>query len=395
MKGAIFVPLTANDTFVKWLHPPCALPSRAFDLRVFTNRRPHSDFYSSFRKYESCFGDIRISNMNLDKAADIYDKSHKRRDWANGPNTMFFNAYKILRSEGYDYMFQMELDVQPLRPDWLRTLQNVFETHTHGWIIGSSFLGDCCWDPVKGECIELHQDIRYHINGNAIYNLRNSSAMAAIIKKAQTKYGSWAYDVALYMTMMNANAVERRRIMTRYIHHPFIQNFGTYPVKTEMLDDSTWFVHSNDVMPMQPSLRVIAQKAVSLKDDRGNLIVTFGTNDRRHAIVRFLRSMSSQQIENILVIAWDYDLYAYLLHKTPVALYEPKQRLSHRRLFGDDTFFFLNALRFKIIHILLHHGIHIFSCDSDVIVGGNVWMHLPWQYDLAVQSDARDGVSLV
>ena len=70
MKGAIFVPLTANDTFVKWLHPPCALPSRAFDLRVFTNRRPHSDFYSSFRKYdpiltwETCEVTLEIMNTS-------------------------------------------------------------------------------------------------------------------------------------------------------------------------------------------------------------------------------------------------------------------------------------------------------------------------------------------
>ena len=93
-------------------------------------------------------------------------------------------------------------------------------------IVGSAFQGDCCWDPVQNECVELHEDIRYHINGNAIYNLKHKDFHDLIVS-TRKRFKAYPFDVAIYMQLKRSPR-HMRQAMNKYVYHPFITNMGTY-----------------------------------------------------------------------------------------------------------------------------------------------------------------------
>ena len=389
---AIFIPLVQQNigNLPNW-PTPCNTKSAVYsmDIRVFTNRQLNeSQIYSHFQPHMQCFSKLQINNIDIREVDDVYDKTRKSASWTTGPNTMFYTAIDILRHENaYDFVFQMENDVEPLKPNWLPMLEVIIAGNQHASIIGSSYMGDCCWDPTVGACIELSDTIRYHINGNALYNIQNNSALFKLIAQAKHKYPSWSYDVAIYMIYSSQKAKHQRRMKMAYIYHPFIQNYGEYPVP-EKLNNAIFIHHSKN----EPSMHRLLEKAVATKDGNDNLMITFATMDRLPALLRFIESLES--MGNLLVIAWDPELYKFLQGKVQVALYDVSTHLGTSRQFGDKSFFYINAIRFKIINLILKYGVHVFSCDIDVVVSANIWDHLPYEYDLVAQSDARDGIEL-
>lgn len=130
-----------------------------------------NSFESGQAAWAICFRSITAFGANLSADEDVYDIRgySARNDWANGPNMVFnfiMNSFYDGTFGTYDAMFFMELDAEPVRSNWLmQFISEAYDPFTA--IRGSRYRGDT-WDAYLSD---IPQDVLFHINGNAIYNL--------------------------------------------------------------------------------------------------------------------------------------------------------------------------------------------------------------------------------
>ncbi|CAE7351814.1 unnamed protein product, partial [Symbiodinium pilosum] len=161
-----------------------------------------------------CFSKITSMSAMLNPEQDVYDSNGytTNKHWVSGPNTvfksimdaMYMGPYKGM----YDSFFLMEMDAVPIKQYWL----DQFEMEAHEMpaqnmaVRGSQYLGDK-WDLFKHMMPDYLVE---HINGNAIYNLKNN--WTEYLYTAFTSQGTtnmmeeMAFDVAFAMITMAAQA---------------------------------------------------------------------------------------------------------------------------------------------------------------------------------------------
>jgi hypothetical protein len=116
-----------------------------------------------------CFRAISLMSASLTPEED---------DYPAGSNTMFFKSFLDPRIQrhlhGSTHLFWMEHDVTPIRPGWVDALLHE-TTKRPFWMKGSPYRGDgldaTATDP-------KHWNWVGHINGNALYNLRDPAFLA-------------------------------------------------------------------------------------------------------------------------------------------------------------------------------------------------------------------------
>jgi len=119
----------------------------------------------SLYKLEALFADIQVHNLSIADKDDIYIRDPKtykeiipRLGLKSGPNIQFFETMR--KCSGFGYTLLNEVDMLPLRSDWLKHIPKAVPASGNFFAVGSRYSGQ----------EKLGPDIARHINGNAIYN---------------------------------------------------------------------------------------------------------------------------------------------------------------------------------------------------------------------------------
>eukprot|EP00439_Symbiodinium_sp_Y106_P001738 s7500_g1.t1 len=161
-----------------------------------------------------CFSAIKSMSAMLNPEQDVYDSNGytTNKHWVSGPNHVFKKILDAMYMgeymDMYDSFFLMEMDAVPIKDNWLVQFETeAHEVHDNDQAVrGSQYLGDK-WDLFK-QMMPVY--LVEHINGNAIYNLKNS--WCKYLYQAFTMAGDasmmeeMAFDVAFAMMTMAAES---------------------------------------------------------------------------------------------------------------------------------------------------------------------------------------------
>ncbi|CAE7257297.1 unnamed protein product, partial [Symbiodinium sp. CCMP2456] len=161
-----------------------------------------------------CFSAIKSMSAMLNPEQDVYDSNGytTNKHWVSGPNHVFKKILDAMYMgeymDMYDSFFLMEMDAVPIKDNWLDQFEmEAHEVHDNDQAVrGSQYLGDK-WDLFK-QMMPVY--LVEHINGNAIYNLKNS--WTKYLYQAFTMAGDasmmeeMAFDVAFAMMTMAAES---------------------------------------------------------------------------------------------------------------------------------------------------------------------------------------------
>ncbi len=110
------------------------------------------------------FEGIEVQFCDLPPEKDVYEKRPTGQRFPYGlkagPNWLFYETIKSLRSRA-QFILLMETDCRPIRPDWLKRLEQVCWNNREAWVVGSHYRG----------ISPLAWSVARHINGNALYNV--------------------------------------------------------------------------------------------------------------------------------------------------------------------------------------------------------------------------------
>lgn len=114
----------------------------------------------------SCFNAVRVAYSKL--SSDV--------TWPTGPCKQFMRMVGTKPESfwGYRAVFQMELDVLPVRDGWLLSLIPLLARAASGqaWVIGGRYTPSCMVNKISGTTLvqEVSGSLATHINGNAVYS---------------------------------------------------------------------------------------------------------------------------------------------------------------------------------------------------------------------------------
>lgn len=186
-----------------------------------------------------------------------YLQLHPNEDnYFSGSRAMF--EYVLRNSMGVpnpQYVFQMETDVYPIRPNWLAALDAITRTPNEAfWIKGSIPRKNVSnIMPVK------HIPSRVHINGNAIYNVGDSyfvkwyfiNMSNYIQEKYRGKGSPYDQDLGDYFAD-SVNWKELKHILSLFQYTDVIQNLFHEQTKGSTIkssSDTTFLVHGSNFSP--------------------------------------------------------------------------------------------------------------------------------------------------
>lgn len=128
---------------------------------------PILEFFAGSEVLRQSFRNCEVHFIGLEGEDDLYVRDASgpvpRYGFKAGPNLLFFGALRLMRRYS-GFALLMETDCTPLRRGWLKTIDEVCRRHPKAWVIGSIYRG-------MGV---LGNDIKRHLNGNAIYSVGNT-----------------------------------------------------------------------------------------------------------------------------------------------------------------------------------------------------------------------------
>ena len=260
-KFAIARPFSATDveklaaSFDEWeIYPPCAADedenmltgaradlflvySQSIDLSPEAQEAVSAveEAFQRTNGWNGCFGQIRTLSAGIEPKYDIYDPSAQGNNtlWVNGPNRQFERTIRLIQTEKYEAVYLMEGDSVPVADAWLDSLLSDVEIHRPFDILGSIFKGDK-WDPFLGS---LDKALVQHINGNAIYNLTESSLLPTIVEELEGEAsGSIPYDLRISQLSLINNYTGIKRTET-------IANFASTNILPRHIPPNAVIVH--------------------------------------------------------------------------------------------------------------------------------------------------------
>ena len=385
-----------------------------------------------------CFGKVLVRDARLTGFSNTYDKKRKSAKWTAGPNNMFYRAVDTARSMGYTHMLQMEPDVLPLRRNWLSRAQNLAAI-SDAWLIGSALHAACTRDEQSGACVsDLPDEIAEHINGNAIYAVGDPSFYSYLQDSRRGHRGRMPFDLALHTLRSSKSQGERRQLLHRFQHSSFVINFGTslpdggarmlrsqFPNSYLMhssalgrLDDdalrsalsppsdseaSEWA--PSDGHAVHLDMTVLQQRAAVFKDGTRGVMVTFAAGRRYRALCEnHILHLRRAQVQHYALVALDAPSFSWLSaageHVVDASKLIGSLPDDGSDAFGSNAFFAINGARYRALLQILEARLSVFVLDLDVVILRDPlqWIHqrmLAGNLDVMLQSDARDGVSLV
>lgn len=156
-----------------WAQPewaPLAPGDDPFRLVILLNQEPSSDWCAEVvaAKDSGALAEsvtsVDIVPLAIPKDQDRYIKD-RRGDpgtygFKSGPNVQFFRGMEALEGSD-DFALVIETDTRPIRRGWVSAARYEARQHSDAWVLGSVYRGP----------EHLSPQIRYHLNGNAIYSL--------------------------------------------------------------------------------------------------------------------------------------------------------------------------------------------------------------------------------
>lgn len=111
----------------------------------------------------------RLQQMQIFKSVHVLSAGLSGFDdsYPVGPSNMFFQlmlATPLMEDNKYEFIFWMEPDCHPIRNGWLTHLYASAVSSGPYWILGSARRGTY-------ELLRQYENIKNHINGNAIYRV--------------------------------------------------------------------------------------------------------------------------------------------------------------------------------------------------------------------------------
>jgi hypothetical protein len=166
------------------------------------------DAFNKHPVVRACFTGIEVRFCNLPPEKDVYIRSATSRKlpfgYKAGPNWQFYETLKGFKGKG-KFIFLMEVDCEPVEPNWLQQLEEVCARNANAWIIGSHYRG----------VSPLHWSVARHINGNALYNAGDRAFLSFLDEilwpwmheHIQNNDPTLAYDCA-WETFLNRQEME-------------------------------------------------------------------------------------------------------------------------------------------------------------------------------------------
>lgn len=176
-----------------------------------------------------CFADVEWVEELLSPSEDVYPI---------GPNVMFGKMLRFTNEAKYGYIFYMEPDVRPIRSGWLTKLSHACAwPNSFFWMKGSVFRGMEPWFRAFIEKKADRLSILLHINGNAIYNVRDNEFRSFYFQKVLPFNGKKlnGYDQAFFDYLFySGNTRDLARFHHLFKSDDFIQNMWhtKYDLKT-------------------------------------------------------------------------------------------------------------------------------------------------------------------
>ena len=127
-------------------------------------------FKEKSERWHHCFSSVTLHSARVPLSLDHYrpDEYYTDPDWVSGPNSQFIEISRWLDYHHSGALwFLMEGDTRPVKEHWLTTLAHEIESEAPFAILGSIYRGDK-WDQMLEK---INPALKYHINGNAVYNL--------------------------------------------------------------------------------------------------------------------------------------------------------------------------------------------------------------------------------
>ncbi len=247
--------------------PPCSLPGghpspiAPFHLVLYSSadarkRQTIIELESKLESFISalpadvsaCFSSYEFQHANLSGPSDTYYKGTRLMI-----EKLILNKVKLQHQP--QYVFYMEPDCIPIRPNWLNILDtSVRWPNSVFWIKGSIYRGNN-----KGVYATRHPPQVFHINGNAIFNLADRRFRSFYVKhfrpyvNAKSKTRERSFDTEFYRFLHDIdNILVTRTVIHRFAYSEFVQNFwrSSYSLakmKNEFPD--TYFIHGGYAKP--------------------------------------------------------------------------------------------------------------------------------------------------
>jgi len=157
-----------------------------------------------------CFGAVLLGVTDLPEKMNTYI-------YASTYVFYWVMFHPILRSRGYTYLLQMELDVVPVRQRWLERIAEglVLERSRPFWMLGAHTLAAHCVPKMS-----------LNINGNALYNYSSNDFLDFLLRmKTAFRFGKSNQKQAYYDVAMERYVRWNRLKEARYfVDTPLIRN---------------------------------------------------------------------------------------------------------------------------------------------------------------------------
>lgn len=251
------------DTWTRY--PPCNIqsddlpfrrPTLVFQISYSENSQPdliakeQKRCFEAFQKlnFAGCFERVISKPLKIPKVHDTHVSGARLmfEDMVNGKLTDDRNDV--------GYALYMEPDTKPIRRYWMSWIAMRVPYMPEFWVLGSIFRGG----------IELMATDklpeRWHINGNAIYNLQSKGfrnfyrdVRNYVVKNHGDSLNAYDTDMFEYI---HWNYDKGRHVLHKYVYADWIQNVWKSPYSAEEMAKrfpETVLVHGNNVIP--PTLK--------------------------------------------------------------------------------------------------------------------------------------------
>lgn len=178
-------------------------------------------------RVQKCFASIRVVTLGLSRKDDKH---------VQGARLMFEDLLQGKVTGDCSYALYMEPDMLPIQSQWLVRITNQVEWPTpEFWMLGSIYRGSI--EHVEGT---TYLPNKYHINGNAIYNIGSENFRQFYFKQVRpyivVEHGDSvnAYDTDIYEYLMAPKNYDASR---------HVMHFFQYTDLMQNKWHSNWFAH--------------------------------------------------------------------------------------------------------------------------------------------------------
>lgn len=242
------------DSFVRWGEfPPCKLnqagrphsPHLPVPLTLYFSgnvdmngvAESFDTILNSTQEWRKCFTYVTLIGANMTANEDVYHNDQSNPNWNLGPNLQFYKLLQRIKSIAGGTVdkalsttfFYMEGDTIPTAVHWLDALATEITTGPEFSVLGGSYSGHN-WNSFFSD--DIPDSLRYHINGNAVYNTGSALVARAleIYENASATFATTfhsSFDVHLCELLLDVDGTSASSLASKgYRANALFANFA-------------------------------------------------------------------------------------------------------------------------------------------------------------------------